>query len=95
MFDTEILSLARRGLTTGGIALHLGLSPQYVREVVSAEVTGREVKSVYIETQTSPLHAGMTKCRVAASKRDRRCAAENKRDKALRQLAELQAILGA
>lgn len=38
MFEHEIASLGRQGFTSGGIAIRLGLSPGYVRSVLSAEL---------------------------------------------------------
>jgi hypothetical protein len=93
MFNTEILRMAREGFTTGGIALHLGLSTQYVRQVVSADVFGREVKPAYVETTAPSPQPTKRARRVAAVKVNRHWTAEKKRAEALRLLAEANAEL--
>lgn len=102
MFDSQILSLSRQGMTTGGIALHLGLSAQYVRQVVSSEVTGLEVKPLYVETAPEPLPRPRSIStpqregrRSVDSQANRRAAAEKKRAAILQKLSELNTALEA
>ncbi|BBY86692.1 hypothetical protein [Mycolicibacterium tokaiense] len=100
MFDTEISNLSRQGMTTGGIALHLGLEPQYVRQMVSAEVTGLNGKPVYIDTAAEPLPKLASapppqKRQPTASRVNRRAAAEKRRAAILQKLAELNTALEA
>jgi hypothetical protein len=86
MSDVEILRLSRQGLTTGGIAKHLGLSPSYVRSVVSTDLTGCEIKPLYNpSSDQEPV--------TAARRITRRAAAEEKRARALRELQEAEAML--
>ncbi|MCV7100733.1 hypothetical protein [Mycobacterium palustre] len=92
VFSAEVMRLHNRGFTAGYIASQLGLTAECVRAVVSAELTGCEVKPVYAET-TAPVTPKPKLTREQRLQAAKRAKAEKKRQEALRLLAEAESVL--
>ena len=93
MFDREIVSLHRQGLTSGTIARHLGLDPTHVRRVLNTQCVAEAkpidgpVRDEWRKQRTAEIAPEETKRRTAArAKRKRAQAALEKARAALDEL---------